>query len=65
MHILFSSHQLPESITSNHRAHLYLKQAASSSTIMELHFVYSDLSMKSKAEMMVKPMTTVIKVLNN
>jgi len=25
MHILFSSHQLPESITSNHSAHLYMK----------------------------------------
>jgi len=30
MHIQFSSHQLPESITSNHRAQLYLKQAAPS-----------------------------------
>jgi hypothetical protein len=32
---------------------------------MALHFVYSDLSMKSKAAMMVKPATTVMKVLNN
>jgi len=32
---------------------------------MALHFVYSDLSMESKAGMMVKPTATVMKVLNN
>jgi hypothetical protein len=47
IHILFSSHQPPES-----------------STIMALPNVYSALSAKSKADMM-KPMTTLMTVLNN
>jgi hypothetical protein len=31
---------------------------------MEPHYVYWDLSMKSKVDMMVKPMTTVMTVLH-